>query len=230
MIDVEAYMKVKPINRKEFMSRLGKFGAGACLCAAAAGMRAAFGGQTSPSKPADASAAKKAIDQTKPGEKSIERAAKRMEFGDGWLRRFFEAVDGTLDETSRKKLMMANGKACFSAYAGPPKKQPGPDALEKFTQWVAQAGKERGYSIEGKAFAFEFVGSAETGQASPESICLCPMAEAQAAGKISPTYCLCSVGYVKEMHERILGRPVEVELVDSVLWGGKRCKFKMTVV
>jgi predicted hydrocarbon binding protein len=97
------------------------------------------------------------------------------------------------------------------------------------SNWI-HSGKERGYSIEGKAFAFEFVGSAETGQASPESICLCPMAEAQAAGKISPTYCLCSVGYVKEMHERILGRPVEVELVDSVLWGGKRCKFKMTVV
>ena len=35
---------------------------------------------------------------------------------------------------------------------------------------------------------------------------------------------------LNEMHERILGRPVEVEIVDSVLRGGKRCKFKMTVV
>jgi len=223
-------MKNNPINRKEFMARIGKLGAGACMCAAAAGMGATLGGQTSPSKPADPSAVKKAIDLTKPGEKTVERAAKRMEFGDGWLGRFFEAMDGTLDESSRKKLMMANGKACFSAYAGPPKKRPGPDALEKFTQWVAKTGKERGYSIEGKTIYSEFVGSAETGQASPENICLCPMAEAQAAGKISPTYCLCSVGYVKEMHERILGRPVEVELVDSVLRGGKRCKFKMTVV
>jgi hypothetical protein len=31
------------------------------------------------------------------------------------------------------------------------------------------------------------------------------------------------------MHEMRFGRPVEVELLDSVLRGGKRCKFKITV-
>jgi hypothetical protein len=207
-------MTHESIKRKDFLAALGKGGAGLCMCAAAAGMRAAFAGQTAPAKP---------------GEKSVERAAKRMEFADGWLRRFFEAMDRTLDDPTRKKLMMANGKSCFAAYAGPPRKQPGPDALEKFTAWVAQQGKDKGYSIEGKVISFEFVGSAETGQASPENLCLCPMAEAQKPGQISPTYCLCSVGYVKEMHERMLGRPVEVELVDSVLIGGKRCRFRMTV-
>lgn len=222
-------MEDEAIDRKEFMARLGKLGAGACMCAAAAGMGAAFGGQSSAPKPADASAAKAALAQTKPGEKTAARAAKRMEFGDGWVGRFFDAMDRTLDENSRKKLMMANGKACFSAYAGPSTAQPGPDAVEKFVRWVEKNGGERGYSIEGKAISFEFVGSAETGQASPESVCLCPMAETQTPGKFSPTYCLCSLGYVKEMHERRLGRPVEVELVDSVLRGGKRCKFRMTI-
>jgi hypothetical protein len=226
----EAHMKDKTINRKEFIAALGKIGAGTCMCAAASGMHAAFGGQTSGSKTVSPASPAKTVAQTKPGEKTVERAAKRMEFGDGWVRRFFEAMDQTIDEPSRKKLMMANGKACYSAYAGPQKRQPGPDALQKFTEWIAQSGKEKGYSLDGKVITFEFVGSAETGQASPEKICLCPMAEAQAAGKISPTYCLCSVGYVKEMHERILGRPVEVELVDSVLRGGQRCKFKMTAV
>lgn len=223
-------MKDKALNRKEFIATLGRFGAGTCLCAAAAGMHAAFGGQTSSAKSAQTPAPPKAVDQTKPGDKTVGRAAKRMEFGDGWLRRFFGAVDETLDEPSRKRLMMANGKACFAAYAGPPKKQPGPDALEKFTAWVAEKGKEKGYAIDGKVISFEFIGSAETGQASPENLCLCPMAEAQKPGAFSPTYCLCSVGYVKEMHERVLGRPVEVELVDAVLRGGKRCKFRMTVV
>jgi hypothetical protein len=204
----------EPIRRKDFLATLGKGGAGLCLCAAAAGMREAFAGQTA---------------ATRPGDKTTERAAKRMEFVDGWVGRFFEAVDKTLDEASRQKLMMANGRSCFAAYAGPPKKQPAPDALEKFTAWIAAQGKEKGYSIEGQVISFEFVGSAETGQASPEKVCLCPTAEAQKAGKISPTYCFCSVGYVKEMHERMLGRPVEVELVDSVLRGGKRCQFRMTV-
>lgn len=203
-----------PIGRKEFLATLGKGGAGLCMCAAAAGMQAAFAGQTAPSNP---------------GDKTDERAAKRMEFVDGWVRRFFEAMDRTLDKASRQRLMMANGKSCFAAYAGPQKNQPAPDALEKFTAWITAEGKEKGYSIDGKVISFEFTGSAETGQASPESLCLCPAAEAQKPGQISRTYCLCSVGYVKEMHERRLGRPVEVELVDSVLRGGKRCKFRMTI-
>jgi hypothetical protein len=48
-------------------------------------------------------------------------------------------------------------------------------------------------------------------------------------GTISPTYCHCSVGYVKEMHERMFGKPVAAELEDSVLRGGRRCRFKITV-
>jgi hypothetical protein len=216
LIDIakEAPMKNKPINRKEFIGALGKMSIGTCMCAAASGMRAAFGSQTS---------------QTNPGDKTVERAAKRMEFGDSWVKRFFDVMDQTLDEATRTKLMMENGKVCFTDYAGPSKQQPGPDAFERFTKWIVKSGKEKGYSIEGKVISFEFVGSAETGQASPEGICLCPMGEAQTAGKISPTYCHCSVGYVREMHERILGRPVEVELVDSVLRGGRRCKFRMRV-
>jgi hypothetical protein len=227
---VEAYMKNRPINRKEFIGALGKIGVGTCLCAAAAGMRAAFGNQAPPLKSSQTAPSTKAVAETKPGDKTVERAAKRMEFGDGWVKRFFDVMDQTVDQATRTKLMTENGKACFIAYAGPRKQHPDPDALEKFSQWIVQNGKEKGYSVEGKVISFEFVGSAETGQASPEGICLCPMVEAQTAGKISPTYCLCSVGYVREMHERILGRPVDVELVDSVLRGGKRCKFKMTVV
>lgn len=206
-------MTQRPLTRKEFLSTVGK--AGGCACAAAAGMGTALAGQTTA--------------PTKPGDKSVERAAKRMEFADGWLRRFFETMDQTLDERDRRRLMTANGRACFAAYAGPPKQKPAPDAVAKFMAWVGEKGKERGYGLDGNVVTFEFVGSAETGQASPESVCLCPVAEAQKSGQLSPTYCICSVGYVKELHERMLGRPVEVELADSVLRGGKRCKFRLTV-
>ena len=83
--------------------------------------------------------------------------------------------------------------------------------------------------MDGDAVILEYVGSAETGHASPDGVCLCPTAEAQGVKKISPTFCWCSVGYVKEMHERIFGRPVNVELVQSVLMGGKRCRFRITL-
>ncbi len=222
-------MRNEPVKRKEFIAGLGKLGVGTCLCAAAASMHAALGGQTAPAKPAEKPAPPAEAPQAKPGDKTVERAARRMEFGDGWLSRFFGVMDLTLDETSRERLMLANGKACFAASAGPPKGQPGPDALDRFLKMISEEGAKKRYSVEGNVISFEFLDSAETGQASPEKICLCPMAEAQTRETISPTFCLCSVGYVKELHERILGRPVSVELVESVLRGGDRCKFKMTV-
>ena len=221
------------MNRKQFIARLGHWGAGACACALVAGVEGALTGRTARADAGEAPSgetppdAANAIQGTKPGEKSLARAAKRMEFGDTWVRRFFDVMDKTLDADARRKLMLANGKACYEGYAGPPKLEPG--GFERFAQWVADKGKDHGYSIEGRVVAFEFIGSAETGEASPESLCLCPMAEARKPGELSPTFCLCSLGYVKEMHERIIGRPIEVELVDSVLKGGKRCRFRMTL-
>jgi len=207
------------MDRKGFLTAVGTIGAGTCMCAAVGGMRAAFG-----EEPAGAAGAAPA---PQPGEKTLERAAKRMEFVDGWVKRFLDAMDLTLDEPARRKLMEANGKACFIAYAGPPRREP--VTMERFRAWVAETGKERGYAIDGDTITFEFVSSAETGGAAPEGVCLCSLAETQTAGAISPTFCHCSVGYVREMHERIFGKPVAVELLESVLRGGKRCRFKMTV-
>ncbi len=203
------------MNRKEFVAAsLGRAGTGVCMCGAALGMHAAFAEE--PAKP-------------KPGEKSEARAAKRMEFVDGWVTRFFKVVDENLDEATRRKLMVANGKACFSAYAPNMARRAEPVSLDRVRQWIAAGAKDRGYGMDGDTITFEYVGSAETGQAAPENVCLCPTVEAQKAGSISPTYCHCSVGYVKEMHERRFGRPVNVDLVDSVLTGARRCRFKITL-
>ncbi len=232
------------MDRKTFVRTLGRIGAGTCLCAAVGGMRGALAGEASapkgdasPGAPAPGSATKAAEKPraaevpsgAQPGDTTAERAAKRMEFVDGWVTRFFAVADQTLDEPTRMRLLEANGKACFAAYAGPPKGQPRPDEFERFAKWIAEKGAARGYTITGRVIGFAYAGSAETGQAAPENVCLCPLVEAQKAGSISKTYCHCSVGYVREMHERMLGRPVQVELVDSVLWGGKRCRFRLTV-
>lgn len=46
---------------------------------------------------------------------------------------------------------------------------------------------------------------------------------------LSPTYCYCSTGYVKEGFERRIGKAVKVELLDSLKMGGKDCIFKLTI-
>lgn len=208
-------MKNGTMDRKSFLRSLGKAGvcAGACACAAAGGLRAAMALEPG---------------QAKPGDKTPERAVKRMEFSDAWVKRFLDVMDQTLDAASRAKLMMANGRTCFRDWIRDSKQE---TKQVDFAKWAerAKAANRDDLKVEGNVIYFQYQSSAETGQASPEGVCLCPMVESKPAG-LSPTYCLCSVGYVKEMHELRFGRKVEVELQDSVLRGGKRCKFKITVL
>lgn len=209
-------MKNGAMDRKSFLKTLGKAGvcAGACGCAAAGGLGAAL------ALPAG---------QAKPGDKTPERAVKRMEFADLWLKRFFDVMDRTLDADARRRLMMANGRTCYRDWI----KETGQEIRKiDFGEWaarVAQRGTSSAVKVEGNVIYFQYESSAETGQASPESVCLCSMAEGALAG-LSTTFCLCSVGYVKEMHELRFGRPAEVELLDSVIGGGKRCRFKITML
>jgi hypothetical protein len=182
-------------------------------CTAAGGLRAALG-----LPPV----------QSKPGDKTPERAVKRMEFADHWVKRFFDNMDQTLDAESRKKLMLTNGKTCFREWIEESKQEIKPIDFEQWAKKVAQGPKREGLKVEGNVIYFQFDSSAETGQESPEGICLCSMVESKPAG-MSPTYCLCSVGYVQEMHELRFGRKAEVELLDSVLMAGKRCRFKITL-
>jgi hypothetical protein len=105
-----------------------------------------------------------------------------------------------------------------------------PWPAEKGNSYLLSEGPKRDdLSIDGNVIWYRFSSSAETGEASPEGVCLCPLAESKPAG-MSTTYCYCSVGYVKESFELRFDRKVDVELTDSVLKGGKRCSFKITVI
>jgi hypothetical protein len=60
-----------------------------------------------------------------------------------------------------------------------------------------------------------------------EMYCHCPrVRDAIRNGQALPeTYCYCGAGYYKGIWEEILGQPVEVEVLESVLGGGNVCKI-----
>lgn len=57
--------------------------------------------------------------------------------------------------------------------------------------------------------------------------CHCPRMRhvLRTAGRISPLYCYCGAGFYKGIWEEILQRPVEVEVLESVLNGGDVCRI-----
>ena len=202
------------MNRKEFLANVGKVCAGTCACALVAGISAVYAQEEQPSLPLP--------------QPQKSRADTRLEFAENWLKRFFAVLDENLDPATRIKVMTANGRACYLSWIKETNQQIRPITLEKLKTWIASKANDGSYQIDGNTILFQYMSAAETGQASAERACLCPLVESKPAG-LSATYCLCSVGYVKVMHEKLLQRPVEVALVDSVLMGGKRCQFRITV-
>ena len=199
------------MNRKDFIKSTGKVCIGSCLCTM--GIQNVIGQEGT---------------GTEPGADTPARAVKRMKFADIWIKRFFDVLDTVLDDESKRRVMMTNGKICFQEWIRSQGRKIVPVSLETWADRVKNRLKDGSIRIEDNVIYFQYTGSAETGKESPESVCLCSMVESKPAG-LSPTYCLCSVGYVKEMFDQTFGRSVEVTLVDSVLYGAKRCQFKITV-
>jgi predicted hydrocarbon binding protein len=56
--------------------------------------------------------------------------------------------------------------------------------------------------------------------------CYCPLVKAY-PDKLSPTFCNCSRGWVKELFESVLEKPVNVVLEKSIKQGNDICKFRV---
>jgi predicted hydrocarbon binding protein len=57
--------------------------------------------------------------------------------------------------------------------------------------------------------------------------CYCPLVR-NYEGILSPSFCNCSVGWIKELFETALKKSVKVEKMGTVKQGNKQCKFKIT--
>jgi len=56
--------------------------------------------------------------------------------------------------------------------------------------------------------------------------CACPLAK---AGRTPADFCRCSTGWNELAFSTVVGKPVKVELVESVLRGDPRCSFRIKI-
>jgi hypothetical protein len=153
--------------------------------------------------------------------------SEKMEFTEEWLKKFMGVLDENLDVPLRNKIMESNGKVCMTSYLKQSGQKIQPISFEEFAKRVSESENDGSISIEGRTIYYAYMQNYQ-GKPAPEEFCLCPLVESKPAG-LSPTYCQCSVGYVREYFTQILGQKVEVTLQESVLRGGKRCRFKIAV-
>jgi hypothetical protein len=202
--DILEDREARRMNRKEFIAKVVCGGTAAVACSGIPCCRAAA--QT--------------VKAADPQKDVLERRAR---FADAWMKRLMTVVDSQLDPQSRLKLMESNGRACYASYKGERPAKIQPDALDQLIAEMKKWSGEDGVRREGNTIHLTY-GPAGAG----EKRCLCPMVENITAG-LSATYCHCSVGYVKEMFERATGKPVQVDLAESLKRGGKACRFLIKI-
>ena len=152
----------------------------------------------------------------------------RVKQGQQVIVRLIGQLDRQLDAGQQTSIMEACGRLCQQG-SHPPGPKPTAEQAKQFlagiTKYVgADNVQETGA---GTVVHFVFKQNPE-GLKTADGYCLCPIFEDAPKG-ISPTYCQCSVGYMKQMFEGATGRTAQVELTDSVLHGGKQCSFVVTL-
>lgn len=144
----------------------------------------------------------------------LEREKGEKQFVGGWLNDLLDTMQAQLDEKTRIRLIEGCGRGCFLRH--------------KFKQDIAEAGKgdadkllaayKRNFEVwrEGDLFHVRY--------GAVSSRCYCPVA-ALVPAKPGDLHCECTRTTHQTIFETALGRPIKVEILESLRRGGKTCHF-----
>lgn len=143
-----------------------------------------------------------------------------MEHLHRWIKKLMEGIDSEVDEDIRAKILEGCGRSCVSrSFIGEMKDayEESKDVdglLERINEaWESAGAKARMKREEDGIYA-------EYGE------CYCPLVK-DYLEELSPSWCQCSQGWLMELFESVLGKPVQVELEKSVKHGEDLCRFKI---
>ena len=122
-------------------------------------------------------------------------------------------LSSELDEGTRKKILVSMGRECarmFLDITGKFAGQPEAFLEEIKKRWAKETEYDK------KSGNIRVVDKSDR--------CTCAFVDERLT---PPAFCDCTLGWQKETYAMILGEPVDAELEESVLRGGKRCVFKI---
>jgi hypothetical protein len=187
----------RPLSRKEFSQTILK--AGMCTCAL---MLFPSAGEAS-----DPASGPRPIRHHEPTTEDIDFIA-------NWLNDLLDTMEATLDRETQIKMIEGCGRGCFNRH--------------KFKQDIAQEGKgDLDKLVKAYDRNFEIWKDGNTvhvryGKVSQR--CYCPVANRRPA-KENDIFCECTRMTHQTVFETALGKPVRVEVAESLRRGGKTCHF-----
>lgn len=133
-----------------------------------------------------------------------------------WLVNMLETLDSTVDEETRTRILENCGRKCI-----------GGGFLAR-AQALARKSKDQEEFLEKLGKVWKHLHIDDNGVFVVYEQCYCPMVKAY-KGKLSPSFCNCSVGWIKELFESSLNKSVIVEKLGTIKQESERCKFKITL-
>jgi predicted ArsR family transcriptional regulator len=160
------------------------------------------------------------VREERPGECDPKQLAEVPDRADAARLRFsklIQIIQDSLPEDGRKQILHALGGKCADTYRAA--------LLDRYK------GDIEGFLAEGRrSWMAEAVYDRENGTiriVDKAPSCSCPMVK---VGTTPPSFCDCTLGWQEQAYSEILGRRVRAELEESILRGGKRCVYRITIV
>ncbi|MBU1011812.1 MAG: hypothetical protein KKG99_02300 [Bacteroidetes bacterium] len=150
-----------------------------------------------------------------------------------WIKAMMDNMDSMLDDDIKIKLMQSCGRSCYiGAFGVASSEKPKKEEADRYIQFLKDGGNEVKEDDNKTIITFNWGKDHQNpwGLIMSDGYCMCPLVE-NGPPDLSPTYCYCSSGYVKEIFERYTGRVVEkVEVLDSLKMGGNDCVFRISLL
>lgn len=148
--------------------------------------------------------------QAEDKEKRAREREKR--FKEAYILTLMENLEKRVDDRTRVELMEACGRACARRGGLLKLAEKHKGDVPSFVAAMAERIGKDNVHLEGKIVHWGY----------PR--CFCELV-AEGPARLPDVYCHCSVGWVLEVFETVAGRPVHVELVQSIKRGGSSCQF-----
>jgi len=144
-----------------------------------------------------------------------------------WVKGAMKRFDKLADESTRSRVMVNCGYNCAAVHKSvidrAKAKRKKFESLDKYLESEERKPTRGTRLIREGPIIYQFY----TPQAFAKPMrCFCSMVNALPANEIvSLTYCQCAKGFVEKVWEASIGKPVQVDLIQSAVSGAKECKF-----
>ncbi len=118
-------------------------------------------------------------------------------------------------EEMRKSVMESMGNYCYNNFFAKTAKE-----VKEKTNSITEAIQSLNTMMGGEHFKIEGKKVYST-----LNQCFCQIGVKETEEPISKTYCNCSLGWMKSLFKTLLDKPIDVEILDSIVSGGKACRF-----